>query len=248
MKTPPRKGPGGPVARERPSPFHEHRHRWLIPDWATRMRPPRNAREWGYTGLGSLVAVMAVWLLLRQALAHPFIALAVLAGVWWLVDRWCRARWAHEKVRRERLAALSWTIGELDGMTWLNFEVAVRDLMRRDGIAAEHVGKTGDFSGDVVGLDPVLGENWMVQVKHYGPRTKVTSEDVQKVAGAAWPIYQAKLTLVVTTNTYTRDARKFAAKAGMHLIDREGLIDWAARGIHLYEVLGIAPRPQRSAS
>ncbi len=236
------------MARDRPSPFHEHRHRWLIPDWATRIRPPRDAREWGYTGLGLLVAVLAVWLLLRQALAHPLIALAVLAGVWWLVDRWYRARWAHEKVRRERLAALSWTIGELDGMTWLNFEVAVRDLMRRDGIAAEHVGKTGDFSGDVIGLDPVLGENWMVQVKHYGPRTKVTSEDVQKVAGAAWPIYQAKLTLVVTTNTYTRDARKFAAKAGMHLIDRESLIDWAARGIHLYEVLGIGARPQRSVS
>src|SRR5262245_54662313 len=76
MKPPPKKGSGGPVARDRPrdrpEPFHEHPHRWLIPDWTSRLRLPRNAGEWGYTALGVLIAFAAVGLLLRQAIAHPF--------------------------------------------------------------------------------------------------------------------------------------------------------------------------------
>lgn len=88
----------------------------------------------------------------------------------------------------------------------------------------------------------------MVQAKPYGSNTKVTSNDVQKVAGAAWPVYQANLTLVVTTNAYTKPARNFAAISGMYLIDREDLIDWAGRGVHLYNVLGITSQHQSSAS
>ncbi|MFC6930825.1 restriction endonuclease [Actinomadura yumaensis] len=195
-----------------------------------------------------VVAVAVAATAWRFAVAYWYVALPVLGTVWWLADRWWRRRWAVEKQRRERLAELWFPIETLDEMTWLEFEFAVRDLMRRDGVAAEHVGKPGDFSGDVIGYDAVLDGTWMVQAKHYGPKTKVKSEDVQKVAGAAKPVYQAELTLVVTTNTYTRPARDFAALCGMHLIDRDDLIEWAGRGVHLHDVLGIAREARRAAS
>ncbi|WP_051301323.1 restriction endonuclease [Actinomadura rifamycini] len=234
--------------RERPEPYDEDRHRWLVPGWAARLSPPSSANGWACAVLGGVaVAVLAI-VSARLAVEHWYVSLPVLAVLWWAADRWCRARWAAEQARRARLADRSWTIGELDAMSWLDFEFAVRDLMRRDGVAAEHVGKPGDFSGDVVGFDPVLGETWMVQAKHYGPKTKVGSQDVQRVAGAARPVYQAGLTLVVTTNVYTKPARDFAAMAGMHLIDRASLTDWAARGLHLYDVLGIAPQNHRRAA
>ncbi|TMQ91196.1 restriction endonuclease [Actinomadura soli] len=89
----------------------------------------------------------------------------------------------------------------------------------------------------------------MVQVKHYNSNNKVKSYDVQKVAGAAWHIYQARLKLVVTTRGYTRDARTFSAKAGIHLVDKVALIRWATDGIHLHDVLGItADARYRTAS
>lgn len=236
------------MARVRPEPYDADRHRWILPDWVYRVGLPRGAQGWFVVFLGVLVAVAVAAAAWRFAVAYWYVALPVLGAVWWLADRWWRRRWEMEKQRRERLTELWFSIEMLDEMSWLDFEYAVRDLMRRDGVAAEHVGKPGDFSGDVVGHDAVLDGTWMVQAKHYGPKTKVKSEDVQKVAGAAKPVYHADLTLVVTTNTYTKPARTFAAMSGTHLIDREALVDWAGRGVHLHDVLGLTGEVRRSAS
>lgn len=236
------------MTQDRPEPYDADRHRWMIPGWVRRIGLPRGAGDWFVAALGTLFVVAAISVLWRRAVEHPLIALLTVTAAWWLADRWYRSRWTVEQERRDRLATLSWTLDELDEMSWQDFEFAVRDLMRRDGIAADHVGGPGDCSCDVLGFDPDLGERWMVQVKKYGPKTKVGSEDVQKVAGAAWPVYQANLTLVVTTNTFTGHAREFAALADMHLIDRERLTDWACRGIRLHDVLDISPQTRRQAS
>ncbi|GLW67163.1 hypothetical protein Arub01_54060 [Actinomadura rubrobrunea] len=53
--------------------------------------------------------------------------------------------------------------------------------------------------------------------------------------------------LVVTTNPFIEPAKDFAAMSGLLLIDRTGLIDWASRGKHLYDVLGIDPQAHRPA-
>ncbi|GGV22450.1 hypothetical protein GCM10010182_50850 [Actinomadura cremea] len=229
----------------RPEPYDEDRHRWLVPGWIVL---PRTGTGWVYVMLGVLAIVALAKPSWRLAMEYWYFSLPGVLLAWWAADRWYRSRREAELARRARLAELSWSIDDLDAMTWLDFEFAVHDLLRRDGIEAKHVGKPGDFSGDVVGFDPVLGETWMVQAKHYGPKTKVGSHDVQKVAGAAKPVYQAGLTLVVTTNTYTKPARDFAAMAGMHLIDRTALVDWATRGLHLYDVLGITPQTHGQAS
>ncbi|MBX6767719.1 MAG: restriction endonuclease [Actinomadura rubrobrunea] len=234
--------------RQRPEPYDEDRNKWLIPDWIGRITVPRTSEGWFLALLGGLAVIALLAMLWRLAHVYWYLALPGVALAWWMTDRWYRSRWEAEKARRARLAELSWPIEELDAMTWSEFEIAVRDLLRRDGIAAEHVGKPGDYSGDVVGSDPVLGGTWMVQVKHYGPNTKVGSQEVQRVAGAAGPVYKADLVLVVTTNTFTEPAKDFAALSGMFLIDRPALIDWASRGKHLYEVLGIDPQAHRPAS
>ncbi|WP_187437891.1 restriction endonuclease [Actinomadura decatromicini] len=189
--------------------------------------------------------MISIWLLAflwRLSVAYWYLSLPALGLIAVGADRYWRSLWAAELERRERVASYSLTFDQMSDMHWREFELAVAHLMRRDGISAEHTGKTGDFSGDVVGFDAALGERWMVQVKHYGPNNKVRSDDVQKVAGAAWHVYQARLTLVVTTSGYTRDALAFSAKAGIHLIDKAALVRWATDGIHLHEVLGITAK------
>ncbi|WP_141585500.1 restriction endonuclease [Actinomadura sp. WMMA1423] len=214
---------------------------WWLPGWFEFPTRPRSPQGWA---LWVILALALVWVLLflwRLSTTYWYLALPALAVIAFGTDRYWRSLWAAEQERRERIRSFSLTFEQMRDMHWREFELAVVHLMVRDGIPAEHNGKAGDFSGDVIAYDAVLGERWMVQVKHYGPNNKVKSDDVQKVAGAAWHIYQARLKLVVTTSGYTRDARTFSAKAGIHLIDKAALIRWATDGVHLHDVLGITP-------
>ncbi|XVQ07422.1 restriction endonuclease [Spirillospora sp. CA-255316] len=212
---------------------------WWLPDWLELRRRPHSAEGWAAWALLLLALIWLVGYLWRLSITYWYLALPALALIAFGADRYWRSLWAAELERRERVTSYSLTFDQIRDMHWRDFEIAIVHLMRRDGIAAEHTGKTGDFSGDVIGHDAVLGERWMVQVKHYNPNNKVKSDDVQKVAGAAWHIYQARMKLVVTTSGYTRDARTFSAKAGIHLIDKAALVRWATDGIHLHDVLGI---------
>ncbi|QXJ23814.1 restriction endonuclease [Actinomadura graeca] len=203
-------------------------------------RRPRGASGWAAWALLPLALIWLLRLLWSASITYWYLALPALAVIAFGADRYWRSLWAAELERRQRVTSYSLTFDEMRDMHWRDFEIAIVHLMRRDGIAAEHTGKAGDFSGDVIGYDPALGERWMVQVKHYNPNNKVKSDDVQKVAGAAWHIYEARLKLVVTTSGYTRDALAFSAKAQIHLIDKAALIRWATDGVHLHDVLGIA--------
>lgn len=214
---------------------------WWIPWWFRLPERPRSTEGWaGWT----VAALVMVWLLhqaWRWSVDHSLWALLVLAAVAFVADRYWRSLWRIELQRRDRIASYSLTWDEITGMHWQEFEFAVVHLMRRDGIDAAHTGKTSDFSVDVAGDDPVLGERWAVQVKHYSPTNRVGSRDAQQLAGAAEPFYRARLMLIVTTSGYTRNAQIVADKTGIHLIGRRELIRWACEGIHLYGVLGITP-------
>lgn len=219
----------------------DDRRPWWVPWWFWLPARPRSAEGWAAWAVCLLLLgwlLRACW---RLSVDYWYLSLPVLAVVAFAADRYWRSLWTVEQERQERMASYSLTFTEMAEMHWQDFEVAVMHLLRRDGIDAEHTGRAGDFSGDVVGYDPALDQRWMVQVKRYGPNKRVNSHDVQKVAGAAWPIYQARLKLVVTTSGYTRDARTFSDKADIHLIDKPALIRWATDGIHLYDVLDITP-------
>ncbi|TMQ91195.1 hypothetical protein ETD83_32020 [Actinomadura soli] len=60
-------------------------------------------------------------------------------------DRYWRSLWAAELERRERVTSYSLTFEQMRELHWRDFEIAIVHLMRRDGITAEHTGKTGDF-------------------------------------------------------------------------------------------------------
>ncbi len=212
---------------------------WWLPGWVAFPRRPRSVEGWAVCVLLLLALIALLAYLWHLSITYWYLSLPALALLAFASDRYWRSLWTAEQERRERVSSYSLTFAQMRDMHWRDFEIAITRLMRRDGVDAEHTGRTGDFSGDVIGYDAALGERWIVQVKHYNPNNKVKSDDVQKVAGAAWPIYQARMMLVVTTSGYTRDALAFSAKAGIHLIDKAALIRWATDGVHLHDVLGI---------
>ena len=81
------------------------------------------------------------------------------------------AAWIYRQVdqiraARLRVEGLTYSLGQLDAMHHSAFEVAVRDLLARDGSRdALRCGGRGDLGADVKGHDP-LGRYWVIQCKH----------------------------------------------------------------------------------
>ncbi|MEU1908377.1 restriction endonuclease [Streptomyces hygroscopicus] len=113
------------------------------------------------------------------------------------------------------------------------FEYAIADLARRDPQVRSATPQGGS---DDRGLDVLVrlrnGRRILIQCKRYGPRNRVTSEDVQKTNGTYRDIHGCDLAVIVTTSGYTRSAvqtNTMLAKP-LALVDGPGLIDWTHGG------------------
>lgn len=212
------------------------RLRAACPAWVPWPRLPRDGREW----LAAAVVAGVVLVSIRQIA----FALGVVLGCVLLVAvpvgglvRW-RARVGARRAAALRAAQLSYRIEELDAMSPTGFELAVRDLMIRDQIRARHVGQRGDQAADVKGTDAV-GRVLVVQCKHTTTGGRVGARVMYEVNGTAKPVHGADVAIVITNGGFTRDARAFADQHGIRLIDRDGLIRWAAFGGALHTLLGL---------
>jgi restriction system protein len=211
-----------------------------------RIRRPADRSEWA---AATVVAVVAVWLVIRLLQA----ALDLLLAAWWvlaaLAGGACVTLWAIGRSRTlaagaaaARLARLRLTLVELDALSPTEFELAVRDLMIRDGLAAQHVGRRGDQAADVKARDPITGRTIVVQCKHTTTAGKVGAPVIYQVNGTAGPAHGADLAVVVTNGAFTRDARAQATAFRIALIDRHTLQRWAHHGTGLRELLALDTR------
>ncbi|GGQ85944.1 hypothetical protein GCM10010267_55920 [Streptomyces griseorubens] len=197
--------------------------------------------------VGVAVVVLAVRVVVHAAAvlldAWPVVlALAVLTGV---AAAWHIARSiAAGRAAAERLAVLRVTLAELDAGDDRAFEEALRRLLVRDGWGARRVGGRGDQAADVVGEHARLGR-LVVQAKHTTVGGKVGVRVMYEVNGTAGPVHRARHAVVVTNGTFTRDARDWGDKHGVHWVDRDRLRRWAENGVALHELLQLPARPSR---
>ncbi|MEV5239627.1 restriction endonuclease [Streptomyces cinnamoneus] len=148
-------------------------------------------------------------------------------------------RRAARRERARRLERLRMPLYEVDALSPGQFELAIRDLMARDGISARHVGRRGDQAADVIGRD-TDGRVIVAQCKHTMFGGRVGSHVMYEVNGTATPVHGADVAVVVTNGGFTRDARSWGDRNGVHWIDRERLRAWAEEGRSLHQVLGLA--------
>jgi restriction system protein len=193
-----------------------------------------------------VVAVLALvaWAVLRAAYqwltGHEYvivIAVVVIAAVTARLI-WRARQDARERARR--LAMLRYDLSQIDAMSPTAFEIACRELLRRDGLRAEHVGRSNDQCADVTARDPA-NRIWVVQCKHTRVGKNVGVQVLQAVNGTARQVHHADLVIVATNGGFTGPARTFAASQHIYLIGRHGLARWATQGHSLYTVLGLAP-------
>ncbi|WP_027927966.1 restriction endonuclease [Amycolatopsis benzoatilytica] len=109
------------------------------------------------------------------------------------------------------------------------FEEALAFLCARDGCAyAERVGRAGDLGADVIATAPD-GRKIVIQAKRYVPTNKVTGPDLQRFGGTCYSVHGAHIAAVITTSTFTQQARQYAAHHGIRLFDADALAAWASR-------------------
>ncbi|MCX4581426.1 restriction endonuclease [Streptomyces sp. NBC_01571] len=216
-------------------------------------RPSRRRKQQQDTqlvaaGVAAAAAIGLVVVVVNWLLAHWWILLAALllgalaAGGWWQ-QRQQRLEWERVKQR-----ALRYAISQLDALTHQQFEVAVRDLMRRDGCSdALRVGGRGDLGADVKATDP-HGRRWVIQCKHRRSGNEgaaVGTPDLQVLNGTGRPVHKADVVVLVTNGRITQPGRDFARQQRLHLVDRQVLAQWATGSRPLWELLPLIPPPRR---
>ncbi|MEU1287015.1 restriction endonuclease [Kitasatospora sp. NPDC005856] len=170
----------------------------------------------------------------------PVLASVAVAAVVGAVARWMHRR-AADRRRTERLATLRLGLSGIDALDDQEFEYALRDLLVRDGWSARKVGQQGDQAADVIGRHPALGRI-VLQAKHTKVGAKVASQVMYQVNGTAGPVHGADTAVVVTNGSFTRDAKAWGDRHGVHWVDRDRLRQWAEHGVALHDLLRLPAR------
>ncbi|MEU5403917.1 restriction endonuclease [Streptomyces sp. NPDC005963] len=111
-------------------------------------------------------------------------------------------------------------------MNPLEFEEHVAELCRRDGCTeVRRVGAANDLGADVVGRLPD-GRKLVVQCKRYAKHRTVGSPDLQRFNGTARSEHGADVPLFVASCKFTKQARAFATRHDLVLVDVDLLGFW----------------------
>lgn len=197
-----------------------------------RRRRRRRSRNDGPLIVGAVAVIFVVLLVVRFVATHPVLLVVPITvvlggGALWLV----RLRQRRiEAARQWRLdVARSQEIARYHVMGPQEFERALAVLCTRDGCTdVRVVGGRGDLGADVIALAPD-GRRIVLQAKRYGPTTKVVGPDLQKFGGTCFTVHGAQVAAVVTTSTFTKQARDYALHMGIRLFDEQCLAAWASR-------------------
>ncbi|MFJ9080452.1 restriction endonuclease [Streptomyces sp. NPDC102278] len=113
-----------------------------------------------------------------------------------------------------------WLLGDRE------FEEFVAELCRRDRCTeVRRVGGANDLGADVIGRLPD-GRKIVVQCKRYAKHRTVGSPDLQKFNGTVRDEHGADVPLFVASCKFTKQARAFAPRHGLVLVDVDLLGFW----------------------
>lgn len=115
--------------------------------------------------------------------------------------------------------------GDLEALSGVEFEKVISGLLARMGFLCETTKATGDGGIDIVALlrDPVVGGRYLIQCKRFSEGTPVGASLVRDFYGAVSADQAAVKGIFITTSSFTEQARDFADRVRMELIDGPAL-------------------------
>lgn len=127
-----------------------------------------------------------------------------------------RATELEEKLLRD--PSERFNLDKVDSLDGIAFENLLGEVFRRKDYKVKLSPKTGDHGADLVLKKN--GETIVVQAKRH--LANISNSAIQEIV-AAKKFYDADKSMVVTTSSFTRGAKKLAEVNGVELIDREKL-------------------------
>jgi Holliday junction resolvasome RuvABC ATP-dependent DNA helicase subunit len=115
-------------------------------------------------------------------------------------------------------------IGNLQNLSGQQFEMLISGLLTRMGFQAEMTKTTGDGGIDIIAVldKPIFGGRYLFQCKRFAPDNLVGAPTVRDFYGAVTADRAVK-GIFITTSEFTVQAREFARKVGVELINLEQL-------------------------
>ncbi len=109
---------------------------------------------------------------------------------------------------------------DLERMSGVEFERFVTALLTRMEFRPEMTKATGDGGIDIVAIldKPILGGKYLFQCKRYAPENLVGASTVRDFYGAVTADKAVK-GILITTSDFTAQAREFAERVGLELIN-----------------------------
>ena len=104
------------------------------------------------------------------------------------------------------------------------FEYHVADLWEKQGWNTEVTSSTADKGIDVIARkNDIYPEKALIQAKKYEPGNKVTSREVQQYSSLKQQENEVDEVIIVTTSSFTSNARDRAKDLNVKLINKNGL-------------------------
>lgn len=140
-------------------------------------------------------------------------------------------------VSRERLSAIIEGLGltrggsriqggrDLQALSGVEFEMYISEILQRMGFRTVITKASGDGGIDLeADLDkPIVGGRYLFQCKRYAPDLTVGASTIRDFYGAVNADRHAVKGVLVTTSSFTQQAREFAEQVNIELIDGEKL-------------------------
>ena len=110
---------------------------------------------------------------------------------------------------------------DLFQLSGIEFEGLIRTMLERMGFSAQTTKASGDGGVDVVAeLDrPITGGRYLIQCKRLSADSPVAAPTVREFYGAVVADTRAVKGILITTSGFTEQAKEFANKVGLELID-----------------------------
>jgi hypothetical protein len=122
-------------------------------------------------------------------------------------------------------SAVSYGTLALDNLSGIDFENLIASLLARMGFQIEMTKASGDGGVDIIATveKPLLRGRYLIQCKRFAIGSPVGAPIVREFYGALRADHRAVKGMLVTTSSFTDQARDFARDLPIDLIDREQL-------------------------
>ncbi len=139
----------------------------------------------------------------------------------------------HESIS-ELITALKEDDQLLSAITSRQFEEIVAEVFKSKGYEVELTKKTRDGGKDIIAIhtDSLdIRNKYFIECKYYAESNKISVDVVRALYGVKNTMDGPNKAIVVTTSTFTSDARKFVENEAssswdLSLVDREQLLQW----------------------